>query len=113
MKKKVFLLSSLCLILIVAIFAWFSFKTNHTYTLSPDAYNQPMGTQINPIFGKVSVYSEYDTNLVFTDVDTKETFEIGYLTRGLNETIILRRNHFYTIEANGPITISIVNLRIP
>lgn len=72
-----------------------------------------MGTQINPIFGKVSVYSEYDTNLVFTDVDTKETFEIGYLTRGLNETIILRRNHFYTIEANGPITISIVNLRIP
>ena len=68
--------------------------------------------QIQPVFGTVQVSSSCDTAVVFTDTETGETYEIGYLTPGIREKIRLRRGRWYTVTGAGELTMGAVILRI-
>ena len=87
-----------------------SYIKTHTFKLLGN--ESVKSEQIQPIFGKVKVNSTVDTKVVFTDIETEETYEIGYITPGISESIQLERGKWYTVEGEGNLTIRPVNVRI-
>ena len=61
--------------------------------------------------GKVKVNSTVDTNVIFTDIETEETYEIGYITSGVSEAIQLECGKWYMVEGAGDLTIRPVTVR--
>ena len=53
-----------------------------------------------------------DTAVIFTDIETGETYTVGYITSGVSEKIKLQKGKWYTVEGAGNITVSPVNIRI-
>ena len=53
-----------------------------------------------------------DTDVIFTDIETGETYTVGYITSGVSEKIQLQKGKWYTVEGAGNITVSPVNIRI-
>lgn len=50
--------------------------------------------------------------MIFTDIETGETYTVGYITSGVSEKIKLQKGKWYTVEGAGNITVSPVNIRI-
>ncbi|WP_242974467.1 hypothetical protein [Blautia sp. An81] len=69
-------------------------------------------TQIQPVTGSVKVTGTADTDVVFTDIESGETYAIGYITSGTGGTIKLERGKWYRVEGVGELTVRPVNVRI-
>ena len=68
--------------------------------------------QIQPVNGSVKVTGTADTDVVFTDIESGETYVIGYITHGAGDTIQLERGKWYKVEGAGELTVRPVNIRI-
>lgn len=68
--------------------------------------------QIQPIRGSVKVTGNTDTDVVFTDIESGETYVIGYITSGAGDTIKLKLGKWYRVEGAGELTLRPVNVRI-
>ena len=68
--------------------------------------------EIQPVSGSVKITSTADTDVVFTDIKSGETYVIGYITSGVGETIKLERGKWYRVEGIGELTVRPVNVRI-
>lgn len=68
--------------------------------------------EIQPVSGSVKITSTADTDVVFTDIESGETYVIGYITSGVGETIKLERGKWYRVEGIGELTVRPVNVRI-
>ena len=96
-------------ILVIGI-SYNSYVKIHTFTLSG---NETMkNEQIQPISGSVKVTGNADTDVVFTDIESGETYVIGYITHGAGDTIKLKRGKWYRVEGTGELTLRPVNVRI-
>ena len=96
-------------ILVIGI-SYNSYVKIHTFTLSG---NETMkNEQIQPISGSVKVTGNADTDVVFTDIESGETYVIGYITPGAGDTIKLKRGKWYRVEGAGELTLRPVNVRI-
>lgn len=93
-------------VFVVVILSYAGIRRTHTFTLTSNA------EQIQPLFGTVSVKSDCDTDVVFTDIETGETYTIGYITSGVTEKIKLEKDRWYTVESAGKLTIGPINVRI-
>lgn len=96
-------------ILIIGI-SYNSYVKMHTFTLSDDEIMK--NEQIQPIRGSVKVTGNTDTDVVFTDIESGETYVIGYITSGAGDTIKLKRGKWYRVEGAGELTLRPVNVRI-
>ena len=105
MKKKYKVLIVLFAILIFG-FSFVKYRGAHTYTLTDLEHEQ-----IKPIFGKVRVWSNVDTDVIFIDVENPEKkYLIGYITPGMSETIKLERGRGYKVKTGGDITVTMVDV---
>ena len=87
-----------------------SYIKMHTFTLSGGEIVK--SEQIQPVCGKVKVTGTADTDVVFTDIESGETYVIGYITSRVGDTIKLERGKWYRVEGIGELTVSPVNVRI-
>lgn len=96
-------------ILIMGI-SYISYIRIHTFTLSGEGIEK--SEQIQPVWGSVKVTGTADTSVVFTDVESGESYTIGYITHGTGDKIRLQRGRWYSVEGAGKLTIRPVNVRI-
>ena len=96
-------------ILVIGI-SYNSYVKMHTFTLSGDEIVKT--EQIQPITGSVKVTGNTDTDVVFTDIESGETYIIGYITSGIGDTIKLKQGKWYRVECAGKLTLRPVNVRI-
>lgn len=95
---------------IIGSMSYNGYVKTHTFTLSgKDAMKSE---QIQPINRKVKVSANADTNVIFTDVESGETYTIGYITPGSPETIQLERGKWYRVQGVGKLTIRPINVRV-
>ena len=87
-----------------------SYIKMHTFTLSGGEIVK--SEQIQPVGRKVKVTGTADTDVVFTDIESGETYVIGYITSRVGDTIKLERGKWYRVEGIGELTVSPVNVRI-
>ena len=87
-----------------------SYVKMHTFTLSGN--ETVKSDQIQPVNGSVKVTGTADTDVVFTDIESGETYVIGYITHGAGDTIQLERGKWYKVEGAGELTVRPVNIRI-
>lgn len=113
MKKKWLILCFVVvLVLLVVIFGYIGIQKAHTFTLANQDGTTLQSEQIQPLFGTVKVSGDCDTDVVFTDVETGETYTVGYITPGMSDKIKLQKGRWYTVEGAGNLTLSPVNVRI-
>ena len=113
-KRKAVFAGVLALCVLAAVF-FFRFRDRHTFTLSdePEPHQNMKSEEIRAIFGYVKVSSTQDTDVWFTDAqDHSVRYHIGYVTPGMPETVRLQAGHWYSVEAEGKITVGMVDLRI-
>lgn len=110
MKKRQLILC-ITAILTVAIFLQIGIQRKYTFTLA-GSDGVLKSEQIQPLFGTVKVSGDCDTGVSFTDVETGERYEIGYITSGISEKIRLEKGRWYTVEGVGNLTIGPVHVRI-
>ena len=96
-------------VLIIGI-SYNSYIKMHTFTHSGD--ERVKSEQIQPVTGSVKVTGTADTDVVFTDIESGETYAIGYITSGTGGTIKLERGKWYRVEGVGELTVRPVNVRI-
>ncbi len=101
---------ALSLAIIVIGISYNSYVRAHTFTLSAGEITK--SEQIQPIFGSVKVTGTTDTNVVFTDTASGQSYEIGYITPGMVEKIQLEQGKWYKVEGSGDLTIRPINVRI-
>lgn len=111
MKKRLLIA---CLTVIFSVFVLFyaSIQKTHSFMLETDDDTAMKSEQIQPVFWTVKVSSDCDTNVVFTDVETGEIYTIVYITTGVSEKIKLKKGKWYTVEGEGNLVVSPVNVRI-
>lgn len=97
------------IVIIVGGISYNNYIRIHTFKLSGN--ERVKNVQIQPVFGNVKVNSTDDTNVIFTDIETAETYEIGYITSGVAESIHLERGKWYMVEGNGNLTVRPVAVR--
>ena len=98
------------LVLVIAFAVVSTIYSKHTFTLSGS--DTLKSEQIQPIKAIVEVTGTMDTDVVFTDVETGQTYTIGYITPGMGGKIELETGKWYTVEALGNITVRPVNVRV-
>ncbi len=108
LKKVLALVISLAIIIIGI--SYISYVRMHTFTLSGEGMVK--SEQIQAINGTVKVNGTVDTNVVFTDVESGETYEIGYITPGMGDKIQLEKGKWYRVEGAGELTVRPVDVRI-
>lgn len=99
----------LLVILIIGI-SYNSYVRMHTFTLLGSG--RAKTEEIQPISGSVKVSGTADTDVVFTDIESGETYVIGYITSGAGDTNKLERGKWYRVEGVGELTVRPVNVRI-
>ena len=107
--KRMFGIAIPLLCIIISI-SYSGYIKTHTFTLSGTEVVK--SEQIQPVNGKVKVSGNVDTDVVFTDVESGETYTIGYITPGAPDTIQLEKGKWYLVEGSGELTIRPVNVRI-
>lgn len=110
MKKK-WLIPCLIAIFIAAFLIYANIQRTHTFTLT-DGGSAIKTEQIQPLFGTVKVSGDCDTDVVFADVETGETYTIGYITSGVSEKVKLQKGRWYSVEGVGNLTLVPVNIRV-
>lgn len=111
MKKKWFFLFAI-VVFVGAVFLYTGIQRTHTFILTDSGEGRIKQEQIQPLFGTVKVSGDCDTDVVFTDIKTGETYRVGYITSGVSEKIKLHKNKWYAVDGVGNITVSPVNVRI-
>lgn len=111
MKRK-WIVSCLIVIFVAVIIIYTGIQKKHTFTLAANDRNSFKSEQIQALFGMIKVSSDCDTSVVFTDIETGETYTIGYITSGVSEKIRLQKGRWYTVEGTGNLTVTPVNVRI-
>ena len=111
MKRKCLVLCSIIVIFITGIAAYCNLHNKHTITLANED-GIIKSEQIQPLFTKVKVRGDCDTDVVFTDVETGEEYVIGYITNGISETIKLETGKWYSVKGDGNLVLKPVNVRI-
>ena len=96
-------------VLIIGI-SYNSYIKMHTFTLLGD--ERVKSEQIQPVTGSVKVTGNTDTDVVFTDIESGESYVIGYITSGAGDTIKLKRGKWYRVKSAGELTLRPVNVRI-
>ena len=81
----------------------------HTFTLSGEVVKNEL---IQPINNKIKVSGNADTDVIFTDIESRKQYTICYITHGMSETIQLEKGKWYSVEGAGELTIRPVNVRI-
>jgi hypothetical protein len=109
--KKKQLILCIAAILTAAVFLHISVQRKYTFTLA-GSDGGLKSEQIQPLFGTVKVSGDCDTSVLFTDVETGERYEIGYITPGAPEKIRLEKGRWYTAAGAGNLTIGPVRVRI-
>ena len=74
-----------------------SYVKMHTFTLSGN--ETVKSEQIQPVNGSVKVTGTADTDVVFTDIESGETYVIGQITHGAGDTIQLERGNGTRLKA--------------
>lgn len=110
MKKKC-LIPCIVAIFVIAILFYTSIQKMHTFILT-DGEELTKSEQIQPLFGTVKVSGDCDTDVVFTDIETGETYVIEYITSGVSEKIKLQKGKWYTVAGGGNLTVGSVNVRV-
>lgn len=110
MKKRRLILC-ITAILTAAVSLYISIQRNYTFTLT-GSDGGLKSEQIQPLFGMVKVSGDCDTSVFFTDVETGERYEIGYITPGAPGKIRLEKGRWYTAAGAGNLTIGPVRVRI-
>lgn len=108
-KWKRVLVAAIPLAIIVGEISYSNYVRLHTFKLLGN--ERVKSEQIRPALGKVKVNSTVDTNVIFTDIETEETYEIGYITSGVSEAIQLECGKWYMVEGAGDLTIRPVTVR--
>lgn len=111
MKKKWFI-PCLIAVFVIAILFYAGIQRTHTFILTARNETAIKSEQIQPLFGTVKVSGDCDTDVMFTDIETGETYTIGYITFGVSEKIKLQRGRWYIVEGVGNLTVNPVNVRI-
>ena len=111
MKKK-WIIPCIIAVFAIVIIVSVGVQRTHTFTLAAEDGTAIKSEQIQPLFGAVRVSGDCDTNVVFTDIETGETYTIGYITHGLSEKIKLQKGRWYIVEGAGNLTIRPVNIRV-
>ena len=112
MSKKKWVIPCLIAVCVIAAVAYVGIQKTHTFTLSTEDGTAIKSEQIQPLFGTVRVSGDSDTSVVFTDIETGETYTIGYITHGLSEKIKLQKGKWYTVEGFGNLTIRPITIRV-
>lgn len=111
MKRK-WLIPCFIAVFVIAILFYAGIQRTHTFTLATRSGTAIKSEQIQPLVWTVSVSGDCDTDVVFTDIETEETYTIGYITSGISEKVKLQKGRWYTVEGAGNLTVSPVNIRI-
>ena len=111
MKKK-WIMIFLSILFMAVIILYIGIQRTHTFTLVERNGTSTKAEEIQPVFGVVNVSGDCDTDVVFTDVETGETYTIGYITPGMSGKIKLQRGKWYTVDGVGNITMKPINLRV-
>ena len=101
---------AILLAILITGISYNSYVKIHTFTLSGS--ERVKSEEIQPVSGSVKITSTADTDVVFTDIESGETYVIGYITSGVGETIKLERGKWYRVEGIGELTVRPVNVRI-
>lgn len=112
MLKKKWVILALIAVCVITAVVYVGVQKAHTFTLSTEDGTAIKSEQIQPLFGTVRVSGDSDTSVVFTDIETGETYTIGYITHGLSEKIKLQKGKWYTVEGFGNLKIRPINIRI-
>ena len=102
--------AAVLLVVLVIGISYNSYIKMHTFTLSGGEIVK--SEQIQPVNGRVKVTGTADTDVVFTDIESGETYVIGYITSGAGGSIKLERGKWYRVEGAGELTVRPVNVRI-
>lgn len=78
MKRK-WLILCLIAVFVFAILYYAGIKGTHTFTLATINGTAIKLEQIQPLLGTVRVSGDCDTEVVFSDIETGETYTIGYI----------------------------------
>lgn len=100
------------IIVFMAVIVFYTVEKKNTFTFTNRSDTLVKSEQIRPIFGTVKVSGSCDTSVIFTDIETGETYIIGYITPGISEKIKLQNDKWYTVEGHGDITVRAVEVRI-
>ena len=111
MKRK-WLIPCLIVVIVIAILFYTGIQRTHTFTLAERNGVAFKSEQIQPLFETIRVSGDCDTDVICTDIETGETYTVGYITSGVSEKIKLQKGKWYTVEGAGNITVSPVNIRI-
>lgn len=95
--------------LIITGISYNGYIRTHTFTLSGGVVKNEL---IQPINNKIKVSGNADTDVIFTDIESRKQYTIGYITHGMSETIQLEKGKWYSVEGAGELTIRPVNVRI-
>lgn len=101
---------AILLAILITGISYNGYVKTHTFTLSGS--ERVKSEEIQPVSGNVKITSTADTDVVFTDIESGETYVIGYITAGVGETIKLERGKWYRVEGIGELTVRPVNVRI-
>ena len=101
---------AILLAILITGISYNGYVKTHTFTLSGS--ERVKSEEIQPVSGSVKITSTADTDVVFTDIESGETYVIGYITAGVGETIKLERGKWYRVEGIGELTVRQVNVRI-
>lgn len=101
---------AILLAILITGISYNGYVKTHTFTLSGS--ERVKSEEIQPVSGSVKITSTADTDVVFTDIESGETYVIGYITSGVGETIKLERGKWYRVEGIGELTVRPVNVRI-
>lgn len=101
---------AILLVILITGISYNGYVKTHTFTLSGS--ERVKSEEIQPVSGNVKITSTADTDVVFTDIESGETYVIGYITSGVGETIKLERGKWYRVEGIGELTVRPVNVRI-
>ena len=112
MTKKKWVIPCLIAVCVIAVVVYAGAQKAHTFTLSTEDGTAMKSEQIQPLFGTVRVSGDSGASVIFTDVETGETYTIGYITHGLSEKIKLQKGKWYTVEGAGNLTIRPIRVRV-
>ena len=85
--------------LIITGISYNGYIRTHTFTLSGGVVKNEL---IQPINNKIKVSGNADTDVIFTDIESRKQYTIGYITHGMSETIQLEKGKWYSVEGNFP-----------
>ena len=72
--------------LIITGISYNGYIRTHTFTLPGGVVKNEL---IQPINNKIKVSGNADTDVIFTDIESRKQYTIGYITHGMSETIQL------------------------